>query len=126
MANIIIIDDDDVIQELIQKFLKQEGHNVLIASDGLAGLDIIHNNTLDLIIVDIFMPEMDGFEVINKVQLEFPGIPIIAISGGGSMVKSNSFLKAAMNFGALGTLTKPINKKKLISMISLLLDRADR
>jgi DNA-binding response OmpR family regulator len=121
VANILVIDDDDLMHDIIQNFLQQDNHHVLTASGGLEGLNLVRNNLFDLVIVDIFMPEMNGFEVINKIQLELPAIPILAISGGGSMICSNSFLKAAKKMGAFDTMTKPINFKKLKSTVSALL-----
>jgi CheY-like chemotaxis protein len=121
MAEILVIDDDEVILECLQIFLKQDGHSVITSREGMAGLSLLRNNPIDLVIVDIFMPEMDGLEVINHVQIEFPSIPILAISGGSAMLKSNSFLKVARQMGAFATLAKPIKRKKIRSVVSSLL-----
>ncbi len=88
------------------------------------GVHLLRNNPLDLVYSRYFMPEMDGLEVINIVQLEFPGIPILAISGGTAVLRSNTFLKAARQFGALDVLSKPITRKKLMSTISVLLKKS--
>ena len=89
MSNILVIDDDPAVRMTIRLVLEREGHTVKLATDGLAGMKAIKAGGIDLLIVDIFMPGMDGIETIREVRQHQPDLPAIVISGtslGGARV----------------------------------------
>ena len=111
MARILVIDDDESIRELVARSLKHD-HEVLTASDGEEGMRICREDPVELVVTDIFMPDMDGLEITGRLMRECPHIKVIAISGGGDMGKLD-FLKAAEAFGAALSLSKPFTVDEL-------------
>jgi CheY-like chemotaxis protein len=81
MRHILVVDDDPHMGLAIRAWLKRYGFKVAIADGGIAGLAAIDNSTFDLMIVDIFMPYMRGFESIRMFHERAPRVPLIAISG---------------------------------------------
>ena len=98
MPAILIIDDNEEIRTLWTEVLEEEGHEVVQAESGVVGIKIARARALDVIVTDIMMPDKDGLETIMEIQSHNPTAKIIAVSGGGSMLKE-SFLPVA---GALG------------------------
>ena len=89
MAKIIIIEDEEVLLGLLKKKLEQEGHQVAIARDGQEGLEKIKADKPDLILLDIIMPKMGGFEVMEELNADksLKDIPIIIVSNSGQPVE---------------------------------------
>ena len=120
MARILIIDDDLSIQQLFKQFLSGEDHNVLSASNGKEGLRLMKQQKPDLIITDIMMPEMDGLEVVREIRKTYPGLPVIAISGGMRGLPIN-FLPHAKKIGVCQVFEKPISLTTLREAVNELL-----
>ena len=89
MAKIIVIEDEEVLLGLLKKKLEQEGHQVIIARDGQEGLEKIKADKPDLILLDIVMPKMGGFEVMEELNADkiLKDIPIIIVSNSGQPVE---------------------------------------
>src|SRR3984893_12843362 len=81
LAKILIVDDDSAVQATIRILLERAGHSVVAASDGRKGLAIFEAGDFDLLLLDIFMPGMDGLETMRLIHQQRPLIPIIVISG---------------------------------------------
>jgi CheY-like chemotaxis protein len=113
---ILVIDDEDMIRDVVKEMLEVEGYVVTTAANGKEGLQIYRKELPDLIITDIFMPEMEGLETIRALQQDFSRVKIIAISGGGERGMI-SFLSYAKRFGALRTLQKPFSREDLITSV---------
>ena len=114
--NILIIDDNADIRKILTLYLEDNKFNIFSASDGLYGIQIFHEEKIDLIICDMIMPISDGIEVILKIKKEDPEIRIIAISGGGKL-NFNDYLPLAKDFGADAILYKPFTKNDLLKTI---------
>jgi len=114
MARILVVDDDDQLRAALKRFLEKEGFQVIDASDGAAGLEILNKDPVDLVITDIFMPEREGIGMIMELQQDIPDVKIIAISGGGN-VESVDFLELAGNLGANKVFQKPFTHKELLA-----------
>src|SRR5204862_6116552 len=82
MARIIVIDDNDAARGTMRRVLEKAGHEVLEASDGDAGLKLLAETGVTLVITDIFMPGQDGTVPIRRIKKECPGVRVIAVSGG--------------------------------------------
>ena len=108
MARILIIEDEPQMRRMIEQVLARAGHEVLVASNGRAGLDLFREEAPDLVITDILMPEVDGLEIIRSLRREFPQLKIIAMSGGGATGKLQ-YLPEARKFGADTALSKPFD-----------------
>ena len=101
MARILIIDDDADIRQPVRLQLEKEGHVVDEAGDGAAGVALCRQERPDLVICDILMPEMDGFETMRHLKREFPDMPILVLSGSMS-----AYLEMASDLGAVVLSTK--------------------
>ena len=115
---IIVVDDEKEIRNLIEIYLKNEGYEVTKASDGEEALEILEKEDIDLIILDIMMPKMDGIEVCKRVR-ENLNIPILMLSA-----KSEDMDKIqGLMTGADDYITKPFNPLELIVRVKAILRR---
>lgn len=122
MTHILIIDDDDTFRTMLREMLEQEGYAVAEAPDGKQGCRYCQATEVDLVMVDIVMPEKEGIETITDLIKEFPNMKIIAMSGGGSYGKLGNYLKMAEMLGAQKSLAKPFKKEELIAVVKELLN----
>ena len=120
MARIILIEDCNSLRGVFKKILEYEGHEVLDAQDGKGGERLYREGYADLVITDIVMPNKDGIETIIELRRDFPGIKILAISGGGR-IGSEQYLKMAKSLGAHDILGKPFKQKDLVASVRKLL-----
>ncbi len=120
MAQILIIDDDDIIRRMLSLMLTKAGYDVLAAADGEEGLKQFRNNEIDLVITDLIMPEKEGIEMIMELKTDFPDVKIIAMSGGAQM-GPEGYLQLADALGAQRTLKKPIARDELLRSIKEIL-----
>lgn len=107
---ILIIDDEKLIRFVIDSFLKENGYITKKAASGKEGIALLKKNNFDLVLLDLNMPEMDGFEVLKIIKKDFPDIPVVVISG---MDNQNNVVKS-FRMGASDYLTKPIINFKII------------
>ena len=82
MARIIVIDDLEAVRGPVRRALETGGHEVLEASDGEMGLQLLADHGADLVITDIFMPGQDGIVTVRRIRREFPTVKMIVMSGG--------------------------------------------
>jgi CheY-like chemotaxis protein len=115
MATILLIDDEDQVRMLFQVALEGAGYRVLTADNGPHGLRLLQHQEVDLILVDIFMPEMDGLELIPLLRKTRPACKIIAMSGGSW---EWDYLDSAKQLGANDTLKKPFSLQELLDVVS--------
>jgi DNA-binding NtrC family response regulator len=128
MRRILVVDDDPHICLAIRAWLKRYGFKVSIADGGTNGLAALDNSTFDLMIVDIFMPHMRGFESIRMFHDHAPTVPLIAISGyafSGPEAASPDFLRMALTLGATRCLRKPFRPTTMLSVIDECLSEAE-
>lgn len=115
---ILIVDDEKEIRDLIDIYLKNEGYKTLKAENGIAALDILKDNNIDLILLDIMMPKMDGIETCMKIRKE-KNTPIIMLSA-----KSEDIDKImGLTTGADDYITKPFNPLELVARVKSQLRR---
>ncbi len=114
--NVLIVDDEKNIREGLGKALELEDYNVLLAEDGKEALNVLNNEEVDLIITDLKMPVMSGEELLKKVASAYPTVPVIILTGHGTIESAVN----AMRDGAYDFITKPLNLDRL----SLLAKRA--
>jgi CheY-like chemotaxis protein len=121
MARILLIDDDAVARGMLKKLLEDAGHHVQEGADGAVGMKLFREDPADVVITDIVMPEKEGIETIIELRREFPDVKIIAVSGGGDRLSSDSCLRTAEVAGASRILAKPLNVSDLLSSVDELL-----
>ena len=120
MFNIMIVEDDVNQRKLMQTVLEQYGYNVVTASDGIDGLDQLDKKHIDLIILDIMMPRMDGFEFTSTLRQSGCNIPILMVSAKQSPVdKRKGFI-----IGTDDYMTKPVDEEEMVLRVGALLRRS--
>ncbi len=125
MATILCIEDENTLRGDIAEELEEAGHEVLQAADGAAGLEIILSKFPDLVISDITMPAMNGFDVLMKVRAEHPelaNMPVIFLSA----LAGRSDVVEGLKQGADEYLTKPVDFTLLTAKVDALLRHAER
>ncbi|HEU5260810.1 MAG TPA: response regulator [Gemmatimonadales bacterium] len=120
MPRILIADDDDDVRTALMRQLRHAGYEVLEAADGRRCLELLRTTPVDLVVLDIFMPELDGIAVMARVRQDFEHVRILAISGGGTVAQDQA-LEVARRFGATRTLAKPFEPKEFVSAVRELL-----
>jgi DNA-binding NtrC family response regulator len=120
MATILIIDDEEAIRNALRDILEMEEYEVEEAKDGIDALSKIKQHSYDAIICDIKMPKMDGMEVLERVQLICPDVPIIMISGHGDIDTAVETVKK----GAFDYISKPPDLNRLLITIRNALDKS--
>lgn len=115
MAQILIIEDEAEIRETVADILRFEGYDVLEAPDGKEGLELISQHLPDLILCDILMPEVDGYQVLGKLKEDSKTshIPLIFVSAR----TSDEDVARGVDAGATAYLTKPFRPEKLLEML---------
>ena len=121
MYNVLVVEDEVNILKLMTIRLTKAGFNVLGASNGAEGLDMVKNNEVDLIVTDVMMPKMNGFEMIECIRAEGYTMPIIVVT----VKESFDDKKLGFNLGADDYMVKPIDYDELILRINAVLKRAD-
>jgi CheY-like chemotaxis protein len=125
LSRILVIDDDPAVRMTIKLVLERDGHAVELATDGRAGMKAIRAGGIDLLIVDVFMPGMDGLETIREVHRHQPGLPAIVMSGTSLQgrgvrepgLQAPDFLAMAVKLGAVRSLQKPFKPRDIIAAV---------
>ena len=121
-ATLLIIDDDDVVRASLAAYLEDSGFHVLQASNGLQGLDVFQSKSPDLVICDLRMPQVDGLELIRRINALQVETPVIVVSGAGVM----SDAVEALRLGAVDYLIKPLADLAVLEhSVHRALDRAN-
>ena len=127
MAHVLVVDDDPMVCMAIEVYLERHAFQVTIADGGEAGLRALESTSFDLMIVDIFMPHMRGFESIRIFHERAPTIPLIAMSGyafANLNTPAPDFLRMALDLGASRCLRKPFTPVALLTVIRECLSEA--
>jgi CheY-like chemotaxis protein len=115
-CSILVVDDEPGIRELLSLMLEAAGHNVVAAEDGIQAPKVLAAQPIQVVITDLLMPERDGLEFIAEIRKKFPGVKIIAMSGGGHIAR-DSYLRIAKSFGAHVLLEKPFSQSGVLGAI---------
>lgn len=117
-TKIIVIDDDTAVTDLLSVLLKSHGFEVMATNNSTDGLGLIRENEFDLVILDLMMPEMDGWEICKEVR-SFSQVPIIVLSA----LNDPSMVASVLDAGADDYLTKPTPSRILVAHINRLTRR---
>src|SRR3984893_10701512 len=121
MTRILIVDDDEVVRQATTIMLEAGGFDVVAVGDGQSGVDAIKAAPFDAVIVDLFMPEMDGLATTRAIHQHSPATPIIAVSGflfQGRCPTMPDFHPMAMEAGAVAALYKPLRPCEVLQAIA--------
>ena len=120
MFNILVVDDDKNIRRLLKAVLEADNYNVSTASDGEEALDVIDREHIDLVVLDVMMPNMDGYEFTETIRETNDNLPILMVSAKQQPADK----KAGFLAGTDDYITKPIDEEELLLRIKALLRRA--
>lgn len=113
MPTILIIDDSIPEQHSMRRILTLNGYDVLTASNGKEGLQHLKTTSPDVIVSDVFMPEMEGLETVMAIKEQAPHIPVILMSGS----LNDLYRDIGLKLGAYQTLAKPFDSSELIDIV---------
>jgi two-component system nitrogen regulation response regulator NtrX len=111
---ILVVDDEERIRQSLNGILKDEGYEVLEAKDGLQALKQIESDPPELVLLDIWMPGMDGMEVLERMKGQIPNLPVIMISGHGNI----ELAVKAVRLGAYDFIEKPLSLEKVLLTVN--------
>ncbi len=118
---VLVVDDEAKIRDLILKYAKFEGHITVTAEDGMEAVEIAKREDFDIILLDIMMPELDGFSALRKIR-EFSDVPVIMLSARGEEYdKIHGF-----EIGVDDYVTKPFSPKELMMRINAIIKRGKK
>ena len=121
MYKILIVDDEEMIRKIVAKYAAFEGHEITEASDGMQAVELCRNGSFDVVIMDIMMPELDGFSACREIR-KFSDVPIIMLSARGEEYdKINGF-----GLGVDDYVVKPFSPKELMMRVEAIMKRARR
>ena len=112
MARVLVIDDEVVVCRVAARALEDAGHQVIVATDGRSGLELLREGGADVVVVDLHMPEMDGFQVLFQLRVLAPALPAIAMSGDGRERLAEWFRSVRL-LGPVALLGKPFKPIEL-------------
>lgn len=122
MFNILVVEDDKNLRKLVTTCLKRENYQTFEATNGLDALDIMDTNYIDLIVTDVMMPEMDGYELTKELRTSKYNVPILLITAKSTLEdKKEGFLAGADDY-----MVKPIDIEELVLRVKALLKRSNR
>jgi two-component system KDP operon response regulator KdpE len=119
LARVLIIEDERRYRELLELNLRRRGYRVTLAEDGLTGLNLFERDTPDVVLLDLLLPDLDGFEVCRQLR-EYSPVPIIMVSGRHEEAQK----VRALRLGADDYVTKPFGTEELIARLESALRRS--
>ncbi|RYF09887.1 MAG: sigma-54-dependent Fis family transcriptional regulator, partial [Deltaproteobacteria bacterium] len=109
MAKVLIADDEANLRKVLRRLLERDGHEVLAAADGQAALALLGSHSIDLVVTDLKMPNLDGLALLETLRQEHPELPVILMTAHGTVDTAVSALK----MGAFDYITKPFDQQEL-------------
>lgn len=120
-ATIMVVDDEKYVRNLLERILGEAGYSVLTASNGREALDEASSGNVSLVLLDIRMPEMDGFQTLELIRQK-SDVPVIMITG----VREPSWSQTSFNLGADDYVRKPLQRHELLARIEAKLRRTKK
>jgi DNA-binding response OmpR family regulator len=120
MARILVIEDQKFITKILEIVVKRDGHTIVAAQTGAMGLQLLKQEKPDIVITDIGLPDMSGFDVIRAIQADYT-VPVIVLTSGASLptvtLAPEDYLKTALSLGAVAAFLKPVSGDDLMDAI---------
>ena len=116
VKTILVVDDDNGVQSTFKILLEKKGYQVLLADDGNQALQALENTHVDLVLLDVLMPDKEGIETLIDIKQKHPSVSVLVMSGGGSRSK-HDFLSVAAKFGADATIKKTMGAAEILNLV---------
>jgi two-component system nitrogen regulation response regulator NtrX len=113
LSTILVVDDEQGIREVLQDVLADEGHRVITVEDGFRALEALQEGAVDLVILDVWLPNMGGIDVLKRIRDSWPEIEVVVISGHANI----NMAVQAVKIGAFDFLEKPLSLEKTITVV---------
>ncbi|MFO8065835.1 MAG: sigma-54-dependent transcriptional regulator [Spirochaetota bacterium] len=113
MSRILVVDDEQGIREALLGILEDEGYEVRLAEDGSECLSIMEEESIDLVLLDVWLPNMGGVDVLKKIKEDYPDTPVLIISGHGNI----DIAVKAVKIGAFDFLEKPLSLERVVTAV---------
>lgn len=120
---ILIVEDEPFLRDVLNHALTEHGYSIFLAENGRKALATLTSHPVDVILTDILMPEMEGFELLLALRLRYPEIPVFAMSGGSGSLDSDYLLTTSREFGAVQVFEKPVDLAALLRALESTLSR---
>ena len=114
-TRILVVDDDEPLRALIEEILLTADYAVTTAANGQQALQCLNQQSFDLVITDLVMPDLDGTELIRQIRRDQPTLPIVAVSGAGR--DADLYLRIAEKLGASALLSKPFRMRAVLETV---------
>jgi CheY-like chemotaxis protein len=121
LPRVLVVDDDPLVCGAIEACLQRQGFEITVADGGAAGLRALETAAFDVMLIDVFMPHMRGYESIRIFHERAPTIPLIAMSGyafANLATPSRDFLAMTLQYGATRSLRKPFRRGTLVAAVT--------
>jgi DNA-binding response OmpR family regulator len=115
-SRVLLIDDNVDLTSMLSLCLQADGVDVMVAADGEAGLALLEDRPVDVVVTDLFMPDKDGIETIVELKKRYPDVKIVVMSGFTS-IGGTDYLGVARELGAVTTLKKPFDPAELSKVV---------
>ncbi len=125
-TKVLIIDDDPLLREVAVELLTEAGHDCAIAEDGRLGIASLEARPVELVLLDMIMPNMDGVETLGQIKARWPELPVVVMSAGTRSMAMQSLLRLAASLGADEVMQKPLRRDVLLPLVERLLGRATK
>src|SRR6056297_2582139 len=113
MSRVLVIDDEAGIRQILSEIITDEGHTAFNAADGIEGLSLLNQEPVDVVLLDVWLPNMGGIDVLKKIKEDYPRIEVIIISGHANIDMAVS----AVKLGAFDFLEKPLSLERVVTLI---------
>lgn len=114
---ILLVDDDVTLLQTIGTQIRLAGFDTVLSSSAVTAIQVLKDQPIDLVVMDLFMPDRDGIETITDIRMDWPDLPIIAMSGGWRTIGADTVLDMALAIGAQSALAKPFDRATLVAAI---------
>lgn len=121
IKTILVIDDDEKLLEILKRYLERFEFSVITKNHSLLGIDAINNHAIDLVILDVMLPEVDGFETLRQIRKDFENLPVIMLTARGDVTDRI----VGLEIGADDYLPKPFEPRELVARIQSVLRRSN-
>ena len=121
VIDVLLVDDDSTVRTVLCAALRSAGYSMRCAGDGREALELVATMKFRLVVTDIFMPEMDGLELVSSLRTRYPDLPTLAMSGGGRAGGPADVLRPARLLGSHRTIEKPFDLATFLDHVRELL-----